>query len=164
MAPEDPGQTDFGHRRRGPSLILYLDTSALLKDYLEEEGAAVVREAIARASRLATSVITYVEARSALARRRHAGDLSAAEYRHVVRRLDDAWERLLRLDVSDGLLGEAARLAEKHVLRAYDAIHLGSAVLLRSQLGTDITLASWDDELDAAAARERFTVLRARRR
>jgi predicted nucleic acid-binding protein len=145
-------------------LILYVDTSALLKAYVEEEGSPLIRDQLGQADRLTTSAITYVEVHTALARRRHGGDLPPAEYRKAMRSFEEDWERFLRLDVGDAVLREAARLGTEHVLRAYDAIHLGSAVLLRSQLGTDIMLASWDVELDAAAARERFSVLRARRR
>jgi hypothetical protein len=55
---------------------------------------------------------------------------------------------------------EAARLGVGHLLKAYDAVHLASAVLLRARLGTDVRLSSWDDELDRAAAREDFQLLR----
>jgi len=48
-------------------LKLYLDTSALVKLYVEEEGSATVREAIARAGTVATTVIAYVEAYAAFA-------------------------------------------------------------------------------------------------
>ena len=145
-------------------MILYVDTSALLKAYVEEEGSPVVRDQLGQANRLTTSAITYVEVHTALARRRHRGGLSPVEYRKAMRSFEEDWARFLRVDVGDAVLSEAARLGTAHVLRAYDAIHLGSAVVLRSQLRADIMLASWDAELDAAAARERFTVLRARRR
>lgn len=145
-------------------MIVYADTSALLKAYVEEEGSLLVRDQLDRADRLATSAITFVEVHSALARRRHVHDISRAEYLRASRSFEDDWERLLRLDVGDTVIREAARLGAAHVLRAYDALHLGSAVVLRSQLASDVLLASWDNELDAAAARERFPILRPRRR
>jgi hypothetical protein len=37
-------------------------------------------------------------------------------------------------------------------------------VLLRTQLRAEVLLASWDDDLDAAARRERFAVLHPRPR
>ena len=58
---------------------LYLDTSALVKLYVEEEGSATVREAIARAETVATTVIAYVEACAAFARRRREGRLSRGD-------------------------------------------------------------------------------------
>jgi predicted nucleic acid-binding protein len=137
-----------------------VDTSALLKIYVEEEGSALVRERFSQAAELATSAITFVEAHSALARRRNAGGLSPEDYRKAVREFSEGWEQYLRLEIGDEVLGEAARLAREHVLRAYDAIHLGSAVVFRSRVRADVAVASWDDELDAAARREGFSLLR----
>ncbi len=48
-------------------MILYLDTSALVKLYVSEEGSEIVRGAVESAGRVATSRIAYAEARAALA-------------------------------------------------------------------------------------------------
>jgi predicted nucleic acid-binding protein len=133
----------------------------LLKLYLDEVGSALVRERTRDARRLATSALAYVEARSALARRRRAGDIVPGEHRAIQRQLDADWGRLISLEVTDAVLKEATRVADRHVLRAYDAIHLGSAILLRASLGAAVVLGSWDDELDAAGRREGFDVIRA---
>jgi uncharacterized protein len=109
---------------------------------------------------VATSSLTYVEARAAFSRRRRAGDLSAGEHRHLIGELDSDWARYVRLEVSDGLIREAAVLADRHHLRAYDAIHLTSAVAARRQLGGEMLFACWDDGLTAAAAREGLQIAR----
>lgn len=131
---------------------LYLDTSALVKLYVEEEGRAAVLSAAADAEVVATSMIAYVEARSAFARRRREGGLAAAEHRRCVRDLDRDWPRYLRLEVSERLVLAAGRLAERYRLRAFDSIHLVSAVTMRDQLG-DALFACWDSTLNAAARR-----------
>ena len=135
-----------------------------MKLYLDEEGAELVRENLNEATAFGTSVITYVEARSALARRRQRADLSAAEYRRVVGDFETDWPRYVRTEITEELLRHGAKLAEVHRLRAYDAVHLASAMLLRDRLGDEVTFASWDDSLDRAAAREDFRLLRLRRR
>ena len=132
----------------------------MLKLYLDEVGSELVRERAREARRLATSALAYVEARSALARRRRAGDIVPAEHRAIQRQLDEDWRRFISLEVTGAVLKEATRVADKYVLRAYDAIHLGSAILLRSSLDAAVLLGSWDDELDAAARREGFDVIR----
>ena len=109
---------------------------------------------------MTTSSITYVEARAALARRRRAGDLSAGEHRRLVGEFESDWQRYVRLEVTDRLIREAAALADRHPLRAYDAIHLASAVTARRQFGGEMLFACWDDGLSAAAAREGFRVAR----
>ena len=154
------GQARQFDRARGPPLRLYADTSALVKLYVEEAGSAPVRAQIGEAAVVATSSIAYVEARAALARRRRAGDFSAGEHRRVVGELDADWERYVRLEVTSELIREAAALADRHHLRAYDAIHLASAVTARRQLGGDLVFACWDDGLNTVASREGFELAR----
>lgn len=139
---------------------LYLDTSALVKLYVEEEGSHVVRSAIERAGLSATSAIAYVEARAALVRRLHEGGLSVGEYRRVVRDLDGDWNHYLVVEVTDSLIREGARLAEKHRLRAYDAVHVASAVAVHRRLAEPVVFASWDHNLEKVAKREGFESLR----
>jgi hypothetical protein len=45
-------------------------------------------------------------------------------------------------------------LAEAHRLRAYDAVHLGSAVAVHHRLEEVVVFASWDLRLGKAAKRE----------
>lgn len=160
----DQGQADSSDGPRGPALRLDLDTSALLKLYVDEEGANLLQSSRTSAEIVATSLLTLVEARAALARRRRAGDVSSAAYRHALGELAHDWERYVRIEVSESLVVRAASLAEAHRLRGYDAIHLASALLLSDRLGGDTVFASWDDALDAAAAREGLRLLRGRRR
>ncbi len=133
---------------------LYLDTSALVKLYADEEGAPVVRQRVAQAELVATSTIAYVEARAAFARRQREGNFSLAGYRRMVRDLDSDWDRYLRLEVTEPLIRDAARLAETYRLRTHDAVHLASACLMLDRLGGAVEFGSWDSELDAAAERE----------
>ena len=133
---------------------LYLDTSALVKLYVEEDGSGAVRRAVGQSRPVATSAVAYVEARAAFSRRRNEGHLTAAEHRRVVRDLDADWDRFLRLEVTEPLIREAADLAEAHRLRAYDAIHLASARVMKERLGGTVLFASWDTHLERAAARE----------
>ena len=139
---------------------LYLDTSALVKLYVEEEGAPVVRNSVAQAELVATAAIAYVEARAAFVRRRHEGGLSTAEYRRIIRDVDSDWARYLVVEVTDSLIRDAARLAEAHRLRAYDAIHLASAAAVHDRLAEPIMFASWDAGLEKVARREGFESLR----
>jgi hypothetical protein len=49
---------------------------------------------------------------------------------------------------------ERTRLAESHRLRAYDAVHLASARSLSGRVSRSLVFASWDADLESAAARE----------
>lgn len=158
------GQADARDDPRGSTLRLYLDTSALLKLYLDEADSELVRHHRATATAAATSLVTLVEARAGLARRRRASEIPPADYRNAVAELIEDWERYVKIGVSEALVKQAAQLAEKHRLRGYDAIHLASALLLADEIGGDVVFASWDDDLDVAAAREGLPLLRPRRR
>ena len=69
-------------------MILYLDTSALVKLYVEELGTSMVTARVERAEAVATVRATYAEARAALARHRRERALTAASLRRAVRELD----------------------------------------------------------------------------
>lgn len=130
---------------------LYLDTSALVKLYANEEGSADVRDAVSRARVVATSAIAYVEAQAAFARRHREGRLSLVGFRRWVRRFEADWPRYLRLEVTYSLIRRAARIADKYRLRAYDAVHLESALTLRERLAAPVVFGCWDAGLVAAA-------------
>jgi uncharacterized protein len=72
-------------------VILYLDTTALVKIYVEETRSADVRENAKKAEGLATSRIAYAEACAAFARKRRDQGLSRADHRSVVDDLDEDW-------------------------------------------------------------------------
>lgn len=117
-------------------MILYLDTSALIKLYAEEPETEEVREAVGEARVVVVSEIGYVEARSALARRERDGSFSLEEHDDAVEQLrrDFRESYLLRL-VNGGIIAHAGELVRQHALRAYDAVHLATALALREEAG-----------------------------
>jgi uncharacterized protein len=135
-------------------VTLYLDTSALVKLYVDEEGASTVRSAVDQAELIATSAIAYVEARAAFARRYWERGLSASAHRSLVRDFERDWSRYLTVEVTPSVIHDAARLAESHRLRAYDAVHLAAARTVSRRVSRSCVFASWDSTLERAAARE----------
>ena len=61
------------------------------------------------------------------------------------------------IEVSAGLVAEAASLAGKHGLRGYDAVQLAAALEIHAKLPS-LTLALRDAELNAAATAEGLSV------
>lgn len=115
-------------------MILYLDTSALVKLYAQEPGRREVQDSVQGASVVAVSEIGYAEACSALARKEREGLFTAAEHDDAVDRLQkDYREVYLSRPVSGDLIARAGALARKHALRAYDAVHLATALALREK-------------------------------
>ena len=132
--------------------MLYLDTSALVKLYAAEQGSDDVRRAIVEASMVATATVAYVEARAAFARKFRLGEIAEAVLRRTKRDLDADWSRLTRVDVSEQLVQRAAELAERHELRAYDALHLAAAHLLQATGPQPVRFKCFDHRLNRAAA------------
>lgn len=139
---------------------LYLDTSALLKLYVEEDDSDFVEGAVQATETTATSIITYVETRSAFSRRRRDGSLTLTDYHRVVREFDREWERYFVIPVTDSLVKSAGKLAETHGLRAYDALHLTSADFFRNKTKEPVVFGCWDSRLEAAARRQGLQLLR----
>ncbi len=132
-------------------MILYLDTSALVKLYAEEPGSNVVRQAVAESDLIATSLISYVEARSALARKDRSGEMARGALKRYRREFERDWARLHRLPIDEALVRKAGDLAEGHALRAFDALHLATADSLQAVLRAAVTFACFDTALNGAA-------------
>jgi len=139
-------------------VILYLDTSSLVKLYITESHSGLVRAWVEEAEIIATCRVAYPEMMSALNRRFKAGDLEKRDYDLLVKAFSGEWQRFAVIDFDEI---EAGRLAALYGLRGFDAVHLSSAGLLRS-LGNAAAVAfsSFDEKLNSAAAAEKFTVLR----
>jgi len=135
-------------------MILYLDTSAVVKLYVEELASARVREAVEEAQTVATSLIAYVEALAAFAQARREVRLSPPAYRRVVRDFDRDWESYLALEVTESLVRRAAMLADRRSLRGYGAMHLASALILGERADAAVAFFAFDERLSTSARRE----------
>lgn len=133
-------------------MILYLDTSALVKLYVRERGSAQTRRAVAKAAAVATSVVAYAEARAAFARLQRERRTSRRRHRERVRQLDRDWEHYARIELNPAAVQHAGALAEQHGLRGFDAIHLASALWLRAAHDSDLLFGAFDRKLSKAAA------------
>jgi predicted nucleic acid-binding protein len=128
-------------------MICYLDTSALVKLYVQEPGSEMVRKLVDEASVVGTSKVAYPEARAAFARGFREGLLEEKDYHRVVAALQNDWPSYLTLEVSDSLVWLAGELAEKYRLRGFDSIHLAAAVTLRTRVKDRVVAACFDDRL-----------------
>lgn len=129
---------------------LYLDTSALVKLYVEEEGRETVFEAVEGAERVAISTVAYAEARAAFAQKERLGDLQERGRRQAVSDLDGDWSGFDRIPVSNLVAYRAGEMAEWYALRGFDAIHLASAARLGERF-SDVYFLAFDARLMEAA-------------
>lgn len=138
-------------------MILYLDTSALVKVFVDEPGRAEVVEAVGRGSAIATAMVSYAEARATFARLLREERLTAREHSDVVEQLDVRWRSYKRPPVTNELVGAAGELAERFSLRGYDAVQLASAAACHARRGRDdlpraVRFMAFDGDLNEAAS------------
>ena len=137
-------------------MILYLDTSALVKLYVEEEHSDWVHACAAEAEVLATSVVALPEMLSALSRKRREGAFAASDFSQVVEQLGEDWDNLAVAVVQPRRAGD---LATRHPLRGFDAVHLAAALqFLQEEADVQGWFLSFDKRLNAAATAERLVV------
>jgi predicted nucleic acid-binding protein len=140
-------------------MILYLDTSALVKLYIEEAGSQEVKAMAKRARIVSSSRVAYVEARAGIARKHREAELSKEEYAQLIKDLKQDWDNYFIVEVSESVAKLGGELTSKHPLRGFDAIHLASALLLRNRTRLEVSFSCFDERLKAAAQAEGLTVL-----
>jgi len=138
-------------------MVLYLDTSALVKCYVKESGSVETGAAVEEALLVGTVVISRVEISAAFAKAVRTGSLMKREARAALEKLREGWKDLVRILVTDVLVSRADTYAWEHGLRGYDALQLTAAVIWQETLGEMVTFATYDEHLMRAAAKEGLT-------
>lgn len=139
----------------------FLDSSALVKRYVQEVGTAWVRGLTHRRTdnQIFLARITIVEVTSAVARRRRGRTVTPAQASSFLSRFrKHVSGRYIILEITPGLLADAAKLANRHELRAYDAVQLAAALELNRVSEGGIVLISADKALKDAATAERLLI------
>ncbi len=132
-------------------MIAYLDASALVKRYLLERGSRDTISLTVDSEMIATSIVTRAEVAAAFAKAARTGLLTQARARSAQRSFAEDWPDLIRVPVTEALVERAETLAWDHGLRGYDAVQLASALTWQEATGTEILLATFDQQLWEAA-------------
>jgi predicted nucleic acid-binding protein len=100
---------------------------------------------------VATSIVSRAEVSAALAKAVRLGLVTENVARKAQRSFDGDWDDLLRVPVTEALVDRAGTLAWDHALRGYDAVQLASALTWQESVGTEVVLATFDQQLWEAA-------------
>lgn len=128
-------------------MIIYLDTSALVKAYVEESGSTEVRSWLGDALLVGTSPISKAEMAAAMAKSVRMDILNSEQAQTVWGKFLSEWPSIYKLAVISSTVDKAANFAWEFGLRGYDAVHLATAALWGDQSGSKITLATFDRPL-----------------
>lgn len=135
---------------------LYLDSSAIVKRYIEEKGSDEVAEFFAEVATVGTSWISFAETSAAIARSDRLGNVSTEEATRAVETLREDWQYYSRVPVSSVLIERAGRIAWTRELKGYDAVQLASALVWSESVGGEVGLVTYDLELWRAIGEEKL--------
>lgn len=141
-------------------MILYCDTSALIKLLIQEPGSQQLQTLSSTAAWVATCRITWAEAMAAMARRLREDPLSVDAIDEARGRLIQIWGSLAIVEVSQEVVEAAGRFADGFALRGYDGVQLAAAAVLKAQSDQPLTFACFDRRLNQAAQLLQLEVLR----
>jgi uncharacterized protein len=138
---------------------LYIDTSALVKRYVEEPGSEHVLDWMDLADTIATGIITRAEVAAAITRATRMEHLTVQISDRVLDKFRQEWDSFHRLPINEELIARADFLACQFGLRGYDAVHLAAALIWQEVLILPVTLATYDRELADAGKMSGLNVL-----
>lgn len=130
-------------------MTAYVDSSALLKRYVDEADSPRADELLAMDSELVTGRHTFVEVRRNLARL-----LTGTSLAHARVAFTEDFASFAVVEVDEGTCELAATIAEQTGARTLDALHLGAA----RRLGTALTFITFDVRQAHAARSLGFSV------
>lgn len=126
---------------------LYLDTSALLKRYIQGTGSMAVMRRCAKADRIHLSALCVPELISGFQRLKQEGRISADVYTLLKREFALDAEQATVIGPDPAVLREAVHCAERTGIGSQGALHIATAL----RLGSDLFLTA--DARQAHAAR-----------
>ena len=138
-------------------MVLYLDTSALLKRYVAEAESDNVDAKVDEARAITTALITRTEVAAAIGKARRDARIDVQEARRAEQEFLEDWADFGRVPVTEELVESAAQLSWTRELRAYDAVQLAAALKCQpmlARMGEDTVFACFDNELREAARAE----------
>lgn len=113
---------------------VFFDSSAFVKRYISEAGTDSVLDWCDRATEIGLSGIALPEIISAFCRLRREGKIDNTQYRQLKSLLLADIEDAAVCDLTPAVLAQSVASLENNVLRGMDAIHIGSAVVLKAEV------------------------------
>jgi uncharacterized protein len=140
-------------------MILYIDTSALAKKYIQEQDSDLVQGWMDEAELVGTALVTRAELASTITRATQSNRLPIRGAQQALKDFRSDWKDYQRIMIDEAVVARADALACEHNLRGYDAIHLACALAWQDALHETITIATFDSQLAEAARNAGVSVL-----
>lgn len=132
-------------------MILFCDTSALVKLYIAEPGSKALKRHITKSEVIAVCRVAWAEAHAALSRRARGVPRDSRVTDRAKALLADDWPRFLVMQANQPVVERAGEYADMFAPRGIDSIQLASAFEVGRISGSQILFASYDTRLNKAA-------------
>lgn len=128
-------------------MILFCDTSALVKLYIAEDSSREMRALAGTAAVVAVCRIAWAEMMAAMARRARESPSDAQALDIAGQRLRADWPQYAVVEVTQAIVELAGNYADTFALRAYDSVQLAAARSLQELAGDEVQFACFDTRL-----------------
>lgn len=135
-------------------IVYYLDDSAWVKRYCQETGTTWMQNFFAQNQAIACASLGLVEVMATLARKHKAGTINLSELLQTAQELEDDWQNLIQIQLTQEIMELAKELARDSALRGADSVHLAAALYLQKRLDQTVDqliLITSDHELSNTA-------------
>lgn len=132
-------------------MILFCDTSALIKLYIVEDGSDALKTQLSSVEAVAVCRIAWAEAHAALSRRAREVPKDALTIEQAKAALKADWPHFVVLEIDQPLVERAGEYADTFALRGYDSIQLAAAFETGRISQLPIFFACFDTRLNKAA-------------
>ena len=139
--------------------MIYFDSSALVKKYVQEAGSEKVFDLIARAGMPVTAKLAYPEILAGLGRKRREKGIGEKDFKAAVETFESDWAAFLVIEFQDELLPVIKQLSLQYALKGADLVHLASAVWFKRASREKIQFVASDLQLLKAAKSEKIEVV-----
>jgi uncharacterized protein with PIN domain len=133
-------------------LIIYAESSAVLGSLLGESAGEEVRRALERAHGIVASRLTRLECLRAIVRLEATRQATSADTERLLGTFARASAEWTMIDIAAELVERAGATFPEEPVRALDAIHLASVLLVRS-VTSDVEMAALDTRVRRNAMR-----------
>lgn len=140
-------------------MILYLDTSALVKKYFQEKNSTEVIAAWKSSWGIATSAVAYAEVLAAVYRKALEVRVRKERVKGVISVFQEDWSSFIIVEVDNRLNETIHKVIARYALRGFDAIHLASALAIGSVVTDRFLFGCYDETLNHAARAEGLQTL-----
>lgn len=132
-----------------------MDSSSIVKLFVDEDHSEETRTLRDQADSLASCLIACAEVRAALARARRGRRIpTEPAFERCKASFEVEWQDFYQVEARSELITRAGSLAETHALSGFDSVHLSVALGFQGYVSDEVWFSTWDKALARAASAE----------